>query len=86
METLELIQSSSLIETKCDMLNKVLEQIAMLVENENNQGSNIKLHIIKFNITAYTYTMNKLSNYYKSNSSQNNISIATICRLFKRCK
>ena len=42
--------------SKCKMIEDVVEQIAETIDIENTTGSNIRLHVIKFNIEAYVHS------------------------------
>lgn len=59
MDFFQLTQEDSITtQTKCDMLKEIIEQIACLIEDENYQGSTIRLHVITFNVYAHTYSKN----------------------------
>lgn len=46
--------------SKCEMIENIVEQIAETIEIENVTGSNIRLHVIKFNDEACTFSKNPL--------------------------
>lgn len=44
--------------SKCKMIEEIIEQIAKVIEIENMSKSNIRLHVIKFNMVAYLHSKN----------------------------